>query len=355
VSWEKEVQIIGARRKIAVHEEIDLGRIDVPTDNLIRGLRTFLQPLRELDAIVQGLANVLEKLFQAEAQQAATAAQETQVRADLQQDEAGLAESSVPGLDITIVEPAPGGLYDKDVALRIDIAQAPLAFLGRNPGEKQRILVWVNQQLLDLNGLQAAIVLPALVTDSDGTNTPTGGIGRLPMPPVSRPAAPVFDPNRLRLADATLVAHALVVSNGSQAASVEEKILGGAVPIGRVPDATELKQLDVPPTAVLRLTGLLPLASLVDGLNTIVVAATDGSGKRIDKAASFIASESRVHIDVQLPEDTNIGTPGRYLPPKGPSPVPGGLLRAPRAARAATLEESREVIEALHLHLPIDA
>ncbi|MGE3798407.1 MAG: hypothetical protein AB7G88_11260 [Thermomicrobiales bacterium] len=391
--------------------EIDLGRIDLPVYDLVKVLRAFLEPLTALDAILQPLASTLAVMFQTEVEVAEKNEQADQVRVQVQnveRIETELREGVINTLDLVIVEPAPGGLYDTDITLRIDIAGAPLSFLGRFKGEQQRVLIWLNHKVMDIGVLQAHIIEPAPTWTTTATipqrmsvaglappsaimatapvrpeespdmlfrgletaSMPEAGTATMPTPAVpSLPVSVMSAYTTLQLSQTNLAASTSSPAF-TRAAAREQFIMSTVddsnritslsslktVPVGSKPAPTDVQLLDTVPVPVLRLTGKIPLRSLNDGINSIVVAVADGMGRRIEKSASFIASRPLVGpamgTDVMLPErmiaaDLHLVKSGPR--PQAPESMQNGTIYMSRAVRTASKQENTVAINNLRV------
>ncbi len=419
VSWQETIVVpfTDIQHTVSIEKQINLGRIELPIDDLVKVLRAVLEPLAALDAIVQPLSTKLAAAFKAEAELVKTSEQEEQARAEAEKAEkmeALVHEGLASYLDVTIIEPSPGALYDSQVPLRIDIAGAPLSFLGRNQGEQQRVLVWLNQKVLNLDVMQATIVEPsaeitvatsnqhvsgAKFAQPSATSTPasftrgiatarsaTSAMDASPAAPVQpssdgelapqRGIAPLLAAHaRLQVTEAQTLTTAgatpgttpmaralargdLVVGSGDHDHNIAAQVPEGSIQIGRQPTITDLEVFAKPPVAVLRLTGKIPLGSFIEGINSIVVAVADGTGRRVEKAASFIVSPPLFEPappgglvetnEVWLPDimvDANMRLTERHLQPQVPEAIEGALLLMPRAERAARADANVEVIK----------
>lgn len=395
--------------------QIDLGRIDLPVNDLIRIVRAVLEPLAVLDSIVQPLSNRLATMFQAETQlaQVSTQADQVRVQADLaEQIEEQFGTVMASYIDVAIIEPAPAAIYETNVPLRIDLAGAPLSFLGRNSGEQQRVIVWLNEKILDLGTMDATMVsaseinkpaalaghtvipgitqpsvvsspIPpfnparhlspatAVSTTHDVRSTatpklvdPAGAAGELGIAPVLAAYARALAPSRAEPVPARShgardgASFNSLVANGDDLAGWQTEVPSVPSSIGVKPTAMELLMLDVVPVDVLRVTGTLRLDSLVEGVNTIVVAITDGMGRRVEKVASFLVAPllaDRQDGGVRLPPiilDADMHLVEAPGPLNTLRAADRAMLMMPGSARADLSENNLKVIDQMRETAP---
>ena len=120
-----------------------------------------------------------------------------------------------------------------------------------------------------------------------------------------------------------------------------------------MPAANKLSSLwpESPGSGDLQISRTLPISSLQEGVNTLVVAVVDGRGRKVERAVSFIVSAplvtEREDVEVVLPDrlrpDVRLFGVIRMSEPHvvgRPQAPEGKLLAPPRAQRRQVLERS---------------
>ena len=366
--------------ELAIDTRIELGRVELPLDEVIATVRGGIEALGVVEQAVAALADRLAAAIAAELQLDEKEAERGRV-----EDEGAAVDEQVHATlsaqrDITIVEPTPGSVYENALTVSIHLNGVPSAFLGLGVNTQPRVHVWLNHELLPLTsfsveardatdgrpapGLAAGrrpVFAPGQTLDAWGRTlsvpAPTKAVAldrptahwaagrgvarRRSALSVTRPA-PRGTP---AMPAAQGSARMTLAAAGSLATSRGLKPAAGRLLSGRKLTATQILSVEtsLPPGVTLRLR--VALADLVPGFNTLVVAIVDGRGQRIQQAVSFIASApletKREAREPRLPSRS-----GRDRAMPRPAAAAGKGWRPPAAVRAAKVARTVRAVEA---------
>lgn len=263
--------------------DFNLDRVELPLNQVVAMLRTIASGLNAFEAAVQEAAIRLIALL--EAQDAHEAAQQeldlvSQQYAQVQQQ---LADASGGNIDITIMEPTPAALYEGDVLLDVLVPGVPRSYLGRNGLELQRLFVFLNGELLNLDDFEVQDHLPA-----------TGPTGKVTVLGIGRQVTAQLAGAKARLYTQGSTGMHLLSGVSKQDEPVER--IGAAVirgqdlnyPTSLVPSVKEAVAAQTP--AGLRLRRRVTLSELHTGVNTLAVTVVTGESTQVTRAVSFLAT-----------------------------------------------------------------
>jgi hypothetical protein len=366
--------------EIGVDARIDLGRVELPLDRIVAIVRAGIEALGAVEQAVDALAQSLATAFAAELQ----INEKESERARVEDERAAVDEQVQATMsaqrEITIVEPAPGAVYEGDLTVTVHLTGVPSAFLGLGADTQPRVHVWLNHDLLPLTSFtveergateakpgvgladgKRPVFAPGQSVDNWGRTLSAprsasrmaldrpvahwasgqGVVQRrsalavtLPAPRTAPPTPPAQQAARVTLTGA-----------GSLARRTGLKPAAGASLSGRKLTATQIRGVESELPPGLTLTLHVALSDLDDGFNTLVVAIVDGRGQRVQQTVSFIAS-SPLETKQERREPRLVGRPERGRAMPRPRAATGKGWRPPAAARTVKLTRAIEAVQA---------
>jgi hypothetical protein len=260
---------------------ISLGRVKIPLSGLITAIRHAARDLQGIKDRVHDVAQALVVTFEKETGLLAAQAESDIVKDEHDRAQSNLAQSRRGQPTVEVMQPAPGAALHGPVTLRFVIRNATRAILDTAAPAQQRVFVWVNAHLIELD-------------DAD----------------VSDIGSPVKPPARVNVAvPPGLAAHPMVGAmakarrGGVQkrgAASAQVSRISGRpaqrppltsspLGLGRNPLPTDLgaKLIDTDDGVSIALA--VHDTDLADGINTITIAVMTGaSEQRVEHTVSFL-------------------------------------------------------------------
>jgi BMFP domain-containing protein YqiC len=361
-----------------ISQHIGLGRIDVPLEALVDGLRNAVRSLSVVEDAIRDAANSLATAFAKElalqdAEQQRTELQDTQGKISQQMQALEVAPRSV-----RILSPALGSVVSNESRLRIEIQGITREAVAAEEGRPQAIHVYINQRELVLSRF-SIIEIGALV----GTGAkPASSLERFSMlsgttlkphpqavsqlraqmQPVRPPARPkstiasagrpdrsgrfaltatgakMFSAPQIGIAGRS-ISTAVGNGRGKPFTNKIDRRLGAAVLTSQIGQIIE-------PSA----TGIILQCTLTDadveaGINVASVSVTPPRGSRIETSVTFVADAAAKPAkpkpgEVRLPVAG--GKPGKgFAPPK----VTGKYLLAPKQQRMELARSQKRVLD----------
>jgi hypothetical protein len=163
----------GTRKRTASFH-IDLGRIDIPLDDILSVVRQVGRDLGALQTAIQGAAATLASAFAAEQD---LQSKETE-KSGLDQEQATLEKrrrETAPGpRSIEILSPAPLQVVDRTTSVRIRIEGVPDSIIEEGPDAPPRLLVFLNGEPVPLATFQVTPLASSAQPPIAGTGIDVG-------------------------------------------------------------------------------------------------------------------------------------------------------------------------------------
>lgn len=141
-----------------------LGTVKLPFDKVFSALRDAIEASsfygNELETAAASLANAFAEAIGL----AAKEAERTQGRATRERLERIRAEYTTEPKTITIVSPAQSAVHDDAVEIQIHLGAVPASYLGLKQDEQQRVLVFLNGDLLPNDSFETTSTMPPAAT-----------------------------------------------------------------------------------------------------------------------------------------------------------------------------------------------
>jgi hypothetical protein len=373
IDIEFDVVIAGFRHRI------DLGKIDVPVEAMVDGLRNAIRVLDVVEDSIRAAAGSLAVAFAKEEHLRS----KEQERDELEITEARLksqtrAFENVPR-SVRILSPVVGAVVTGPVVLRIEIQGLTRQAVGEEADRPSAIHVYVNQRPLPLSRFTIAETAGTGVKKSEASPLrrelfsvlsasplrphPTAA----PRPQVSRASVSigVRPLSALEAAGRTRPVGRLALT--TKGAAILQQRLGGAKPGGttatRARPATAAGRLgradrrlgaarpvsklgriaESSPSGIV-LSCQLALEDVDEGVNVVSASITPPRGSRIETSVTFLAEAPP---KVAPPKPGVIRLPGRPKPVagSGPKKIPGKFLLAPKKERLSGIRTARTLVE----------
>lgn len=136
---------------IVVDFPCNLGRIELPVEDLLSPITVALEALAGLADLTNELAENLVHFFEKEDEARKSEARLAVAEYQHEEVERILDEAAVRNLGIEVLSPLPAAVYDAAVDVEILLAGVPHSFLGTGELEAQRIHLWLNEDEIDLS------------------------------------------------------------------------------------------------------------------------------------------------------------------------------------------------------------
>ena len=156
IEWDVDVPYfdIGRGRWRTAHYEyrqrIALGRIEIGLGGVWSVLADVVLGVQVVEQAVNQLAGKVEALLLAELDHARKSEEAALAAADKGHAETQQRDAAQPLTGVRIVTPAAGRVVQSDTTLEIELDAAPLSWLGLGDQEQARVLVFLNDDVLDL-------------------------------------------------------------------------------------------------------------------------------------------------------------------------------------------------------------
>jgi hypothetical protein len=346
VAWEVDVPYfdVGSGRWRTAHYEyrrtVALGRVEIGLSGAWTALRNTIEAMQWFETLVGQIAGEVQDLLAKEHRLSQKRGEIATKQIEQSQASDHLWDESLPLTNARVAAPAAGSLVRSDTVLEIVLDAAPPSWLGLGSNEQQRVLVWLNDELLDLHQFEVH-------EQPEGTAprlhfVPGSLVGawgnRVALPPdqaalVTAPSARAM--RRRTHAPATIGGFELVQTRGGLPDGASRLLQGpGHLPprLGRLP----LGALRPPPGA-LTLRRPLPVSDLRDGINTVLVVVVDAADQRRTAKHAFFASMPLT----TKPEDREPKLPAGIRKVTGvPMPSTSRALMTPKRDRRASARKA---------------
>jgi hypothetical protein len=331
-----------------------LGTVKLPFDKVFSALRDAIEASTFYENELESAAAALAAAFGEAIGLAAKEQERSQARSTRERLERIRAEYTTEPKTITVVSPAQSAVHDDAVEVNIHLGGVPQSYLGLTQDEQQRVLVFLNGELLANKGFRAASSMPpaaalrapmlsvgaidaaSKVAAGPAVAPPLAGsiraLGTQRKGPSSRPAAR----QQFSISDSGRGVTTTAVVNvrpGRRLTSTKRAALESTLPPGT--------------TLTMRIDRGQPL---VAGTNTLVVVVLDPGGQRYQHSVGFCVSAPGRdrRPGARLPT-----TPDRR-PSRNPAARPNGLdVHFDPDALAARQRRNQDLMkEHVASHLP---
>lgn len=294
----------------------DLGSVSLPLDPIVAVVRQAISGLAIFEDAARDVASALLDHLQALVAVVAHEAELASVTAAHPKAHQQLVDSATPasGVNLGVVKPKQGELFDHDVQVEVGLWGVPASFLGLGDLEQERLLVWLNQESIDPERFEVVVRQPAPDLSKPGqASAPADALGSLLGPGATGPGAGGAAGGSLaNLAGPGVYTAKMVSAWGEPMAAdgTAARATGGLSVLRGPADAGQghtastgsatgaakaqalgtAANLGVATPAGVAVRFVVPLEELREGPNSLHAALVDGDGLRVERTVVFLAA-----------------------------------------------------------------
>lgn len=358
-----DVTVLGTRHRLL------LGRIDVPIDAVVDGLRAAIRQFDAFEDALRDAAGALASAFAGEARlRTADTERTTKAAAQARLGVQRAALEAVPR-SVKILSPTSGSAAAGSMRIRIEVEGLSPAAVEDQPDRPSVVSVFLNGRELPLSSFtvtEAGTMAPPVLRPAPGVYDARQELDLRPhWTAIRTPAKPGKAAARKAVAQLAVIAskrtptRQVAIPGSTPLAPLK----GKAAPFGHAPAKRAERRFGRPLTVtqIGRLVGqttggavlscLLDGSALEEGLNTLVVAVVLPGGGRLDASCTFFGETVATppsRPKPTVPKPGSVRLPGmRPIKPADlvPQKIVGKFLLPPKKARLQAIAAQKKAIE----------